>query len=254
MSDLILAYVRVSSDEQVEEGHSLDAQIRAIHRYIDTREELKGCKVQFFREEGVSARTPFYRRPKGSLLGARLTAGGVAHIIAVRLDRLFRITEDGLATVAQWTTQNITIHLADEHGCSINTRSAVGKFFLTMRLASAEFESNLTSERTKSSFTHMRAKGAVIGDPGFGWRLSDLDGNRCNGHCTKGKHRGHGKLIAKIEVPEEQAVIRDIVAMSGAGLTYEEIKSKLVADGRCTREGGAWHTNTIARIMARVNQ
>ncbi len=57
----VAAYIRVSSQDQVD-GHSLEAQIRAIREYCLTRGwEL----VAIYREEGKSAHTDsIYKRPK----------------------------------------------------------------------------------------------------------------------------------------------------------------------------------------------
>ena len=89
-----IGYVRVSSEEQSREGVSLDAQEARIKAYA----VMRGLElVEVHREEGVSAKTPLRKRPEGSKLVAQMARKQATHVIAVKLDRLFRNTADALA-------------------------------------------------------------------------------------------------------------------------------------------------------------
>jgi hypothetical protein len=52
--------------------------------------QLQGLDlVEIIRERGVTAKIKLNKRPEGSRIG-KLTAAGVCHIVALKLDRLFR--------------------------------------------------------------------------------------------------------------------------------------------------------------------
>jgi site-specific DNA recombinase len=82
-----VAYIRVSSDEQAEAGVSLDAQAAKLMAYGQVRGfEL----VDVISDPAVSGHTPLGERPGGRRLLALVDAGAVEHVLAVKLDRLFR--------------------------------------------------------------------------------------------------------------------------------------------------------------------
>ena len=120
-----VAYVRVSTGKQ---DLSLDAQEERIRLY---------CKlnhldlVEVIRERGVTAKIKLNKRPEGSRI-AKLTAAGVCHIVALKLDRLFRNAVDALSHVEEWEQAGIALHLVDMGGQSVNTASSMGKMLITM--------------------------------------------------------------------------------------------------------------------------
>ena len=72
----------------------------------------------------------------------------VGHIVALKLDRLFRDAADALHQSRAWDKAEIALHLVDMGGQSLNTASAMGRFFLNMMAGVAELERNLIAERT----------------------------------------------------------------------------------------------------------
>ena len=73
-----LAYVRVSSQRQVDEGVSIEAQIKRIKEYA----RYKGLEISdrdIIIEEGVSGGVPIWERPAGRHLKTRLKTGRYPH-------------------------------------------------------------------------------------------------------------------------------------------------------------------------------
>ena len=69
-----IAYIRVSSKRQVDDGVSLDAQKRRILEYV----KFKGLSLaddDIIIEEGVSGGIPIWERPRGRLLKQKLSTG-----------------------------------------------------------------------------------------------------------------------------------------------------------------------------------
>jgi len=168
-----IGYARVSTEEQVKEGLSLEAQTERIQAYCKSQ----GLKLsQIVRDEGVSAVKSLAARPAGAALLAALETRAAQTVVAVKLDRLFRDAVDCLATVKQWEEQEIALHLLDLGGSAFNSNSALGRFFLTVMAGAAEMERNLISERTKVALHFKKGKGEHVGAAPFGyrWREGDL--------------------------------------------------------------------------------
>ena len=151
MTKKAVCYFRVSTQEQALHGVSLNAQEERIAAYC----MMQGLEVvQTFREEGVSASKALNTRPKGMEMLELLRKKKAGHIVALKLDRLFRNAEDALRQTSAWDTAGVTLHLVDMGGQSLCTSSAVGRMMLTMMAAFAEFERNLISERTAAALQH----------------------------------------------------------------------------------------------------
>lgn len=221
---MILGYVRVSSAAQAERGSSLDAQRDRITRYVSAAG--LGEPITWIEEPGESASTPLLDRPGGSRIV--FTSEGPHHLVTARLDRLFRDVIDGLTTLDRWDAAGgVTVHLVDEGGAeAINVTSASGRFMLTMKLAIAEQERRLVSERTQATVDYRRSQGLVIGPPPYGFR-ADTEGHL-------------------IEDPAEQRTIAEARKLQGLGRTLRSVAAHLGNTGVRTRKGG-FPTHTFVR-------
>src|SRR5262245_39614025 len=137
-----IGYTRVSTDEQVTSGVSLDAQEAAIRAYC----AMRGLDLaEMIVDAGVSAGQPLSSREGGERVGDV----GIAAVVAYKLDRVFRDCADCLAVVRDWDERDVALHLVDLGGQTIDTGTAMGRFFLTVMAGAAELERNLIGERTK---------------------------------------------------------------------------------------------------------
>ena len=68
------------------------------------------------REEGVSGAKPLGIRPGGIELLALVATKKVGHIVALKLDRLFRDAADALHQSRAWDKAEIALHLVDMGG------------------------------------------------------------------------------------------------------------------------------------------
>ena len=252
----VAGYARVSTEDQAQHGHSLEAQEDHVRRYMAFRKEFQGREIRIFREKGESGRTPLGQRTEGRKLMQWVDEGRISDIIAVRLDRLFRDTLDGLVTINGWSERKVGLHLVDQGGNSINNTTAFGRRMITMLLMDGQYESDLISERTRSGIVGLRLKDelAQLGGAGYGWRLCDASGNVCNGSCKGKEHVGHGKLVRRVEVPREQETIRSILDKHKSGMTMEQIAKLLNSNGVPAQQGGRWHTTTVSRLIARCSR
>lgn len=222
-----IAYTRVSTQEQAIQGVSLEAQEARLRAYCT----LAGLElVEIVREEGVSGSKPLASRPGGARLLEALESGEASHVVALKLDRLFRDAVDAMSKTKQWDGSGVSLHLVDMGGQAINTGSAMGRFFLTMMAGFAELERNLISERTSAALQHKIAQGFHVGSPALGFDMVD------------------GELQ---ENTSEAATVARIHELHAAGYTLRSIASTLTAEGYQTKRGGAWGPSTVSYVLKR---
>lgn len=221
-------YIRVSTLDQKENGVSLEAQQdRLIDYSISNGLDI----VKIFREEAISGTIPLAERPEGSKLIKMINSGQVSHVIALKLDRLFRSAVDALNTAQAWNEKGVALHLADMGGSSISTASASGKMLFTMLSAFAEFERGLISERTTQALRHKRLNNQVYAPIPYG---QDRQGKRL------------------IDNAEEQKVISKIKELRGQALSLRGIADRLNADNIPSKSGGKWYASSISCILNRT--
>lgn len=220
-----ILYLRVSTEEQANHGVSLAAQENKLRAYC----ELQGIEIaDVVREEGISAAKPLATRPGGEQLLRSIAKGEAQHVVALKLDRLFRDAEDALHTTKAWDAAGVALHLVDMGGQTINTGTAMGRFFLGMMAGFAELERNLIAERTKTAMTHKKENGQAYAPTPYGY---DREGDNLQTN------------------DQEQATVKRIKALKEAGATLREIASALNDEGVPTKRGGKWHASTVRYIL-----
>ena len=133
------AYVRVSSQEQKLHGLSIEAQKQKLIEYAE-KHNLK--IVEWYMDEGVSARKLIAKRPELQRMIHDARKGRFKRIIFIKLDRFFRSVAEyhecmKLIEPVIWT--------ATEEKYDLST--ANGRAFVNMKLTIAELEADTTGER-----------------------------------------------------------------------------------------------------------
>ena len=218
-------YVRVSTDEQVRHGVSLDAQEERLRAYCTMRGFTVAATI---RDEGVSAYRHLHTRPGGAELLSLIDTGKAQHVVAYKLDRLFRNAADALTMTERWNAAGVALHLVDMGGAAIATAGSTGRMMLTMLAGFAEFERALVSERTAAALSHKKRHGKVYGPTPFGFRRSD------------------GLLEAHTGELETVAKVRD---RSRDGLSLRAICRRLNEAGTKANHGGPWYPESVRYIL-----
>ena len=200
----------------------------------DQRERIEAyCKmagldlVEVITERGVSAKRRLSKRPQGAKVLALLKSG-VCHVVALKLDRLFRSAADALARVEEWHEAGIHLHLVDMGGMPLNTASSMGKMILTMLAGFAEFERNVISERTTSALRYKKAHDLVYNRAPYG--LDAVDG-------------------ALVPNASEQRVLARMRGLRERGTSYSGIADELNASSVPSKTGGTWHPFAVQKIL-----
>lgn len=229
-------YVRVSTEEQTIYGVSLDAQSDRLESYCKLAQLTP---VAVLREEGVSGFKPIAGRPQGAILLDMARKKAIRHVVAIRLDRLFRSAIDALNTSTAWDKMGIALHLADAGGQAINTGSAMGRFFLTMMAAMAEMERNLIAERVTLSLAHKKRSGKAYSRTPFGFDKETID----QGENLPKIHNLHVNL-------EEMEIVKRMQAMRIAGKTYRDITGWLNDNHVVNKLGGKrWYPSGVRHLL-----
>ena len=137
------AYVRVSSQEQKLHGLSIEAQKQKLMEYAE-KNNLK--IVEWYMDEGVSARKKIAKRPELQRMIRDAKRGRFTRIIFIKLDRYFRSVQEYYACQAVLDEAGVTWTATEE---KYDLSNANGRAFVNMKLTIAELESDTTGERIK---------------------------------------------------------------------------------------------------------
>jgi DNA invertase Pin-like site-specific DNA recombinase len=140
----VVGYARVSTFEQ-----NLDSQVAALTR--------AGVDETLIFIDKISAEA---KRPNFLLLQEYLRPGDT--LVVYSLSRIARNVADLIAFEKKLRDRNITLKSITE---SIDTNTAVGKLAFNIQSAFAQFERDITVERTRAGIEARRAAGLPLGRP-----------------------------------------------------------------------------------------
>lgn len=157
-------YDRVSTDNQVEHGISLDTQRDALTEYA-TRHGYE--IVGYYSDEGLTARKKMQNRKELLRLLEDVKKDKIDLILVTKLDRWFRNIKDYHNTQA----------ILEAHNCNwktifedYDTSTSNGRFAINIMLSVNENECDRDSERIKSVFAYKKKnKELLSGAPAFGY-------------------------------------------------------------------------------------
>lgn len=167
-------YSRVSTNRQVVQGVSLDAQEHTAEAFINYRLAPEGyVHAARIRDSAVSGRLPLCDRQGGGDLSRMLEKGDT--VVIARLDRGFRSLKDALTTIDTWAARGITVHLLD---LGLDTASPTGRLMLSVLGAVAEFEKTWRNERVAAARAELKRRGNYCDGQCWGFHVRGTRGNR----------------------------------------------------------------------------
>jgi DNA invertase Pin-like site-specific DNA recombinase len=156
----VLAYLRVSTDEQADSGAGLDAQRTAIQAEALRRGWVD--RLRWIEDAGVSAAT--LDRPGIREALARLDNGRASVLVAAKIDRLSRSILD-FATLTDRAERDGWSLVALDAGLDMTT--AAGKMMAGVLSVFAAYERDLIAERTRKALASRKAQGRPVSGPGL---------------------------------------------------------------------------------------
>jgi site-specific DNA recombinase len=165
----VVYYTRVSHDNQVEEGSSLDNQDDRIKKFCELHDyNIVGS----FSDPGVSGRK-FENRPEFMRMIKMVDKHEVDVVVVYSLSRFGRNVRDTLKWISYLEAKGVAFFTLD---FQIDTNTSHGKLMLQMMAAFAEFESNQRGELISSVMKYLKKEKKVYCGPtplGF----DKVDGN-----------------------------------------------------------------------------
>lgn len=217
-----IAYLRVSTEQQVESGAGLDGQLDAITRAAG---ELAGI----YQDDGVSGSTGLDKRPGLLEAVAALKKNDVLMVYSrSRLGRDPLVIAMIEAAVKRKGARIVSV--SEE---SANGEDPTGILMRRMIDAFGEYERLIIGARTKTALQAKKSRGERVGHIPFGFRLA-----------TDGVHIE--------EDPTEQETIRKVEELRASGLSLRKIADYLNENGVTKREGTKWNHVNLHTICKRA--
>ena len=222
-------YLRVSTEEQAQEGFSIRGQEQKLKEFANIKD---WTIYKIYADEGISGKN-ITERPAMNELIADIKAGKVKNVLVFKIDRLTRSTADLLYLV----------ELFNEHDCafnslmeSIDTQTASGRMFLKIIGIFAEFERENIIERVR-----------------LGVERKVNEGYSISSQASYGYDKPKGQKVQSIN-PEEAEIVREIYDMYvNQGLPLLGIARILNLRGIAIKEGTVWDGSRIRYLLLNCN-
>lgn len=137
-----IIYTRVSSKEQVDEGHSLESQKRQAYEYAAQHNLII---VKHFEERGESAKTIERTQLQSMMKYVAAHRGEIDTLLVYKLDRLSRDTADYLLLKQFFDKSNVTLVSLTERIDDTPSGRVMEKMISTF----AQYDNELRAERSK---------------------------------------------------------------------------------------------------------
>ena len=163
----IATYIRVSTEGQAEDGHSLTNQDLELEQYIHNHHLFfnKEVKILKFADEGISAKSIKHRKDLMRLLQA-VHEHEIDFVLITKLDRLTRKVIDLYQLVDFFEQHDVGLLSVHEN---LETRSASGRAFIGILGVMAQLEREQTGERTYDMFKSLVKKQYLGGITPYGY-------------------------------------------------------------------------------------
>lgn len=223
-------YVRVSTEEQAQEGYSIRAQEQKLKDYA----RIKDWGVyNIYADEGISGKN-IVERPAINSLIEDIKNGKVNNVLVFKIDRLTRNTADLITLINLFNEYDCAFNSLSE---SIDTKTASGRMFVKIIGIFAEFERENIIERTKIGFERKVREGYTLATrvPSYGY------------------DRKIGEKVQTIN-EAEAIIVREVFDMfTNQHLSFLEISDILNERKIPTKENAVWHSRTIKNMLTNCN-
>lgn len=227
----VAVYARVSTEEQAEEGFSIEGQIDTVRKYASTRGHFV---VEEYIDRGVSGKSIEGRYALQRLLEeAKEKKFDVVYVW--KISRLARKNVDLLSIVEQLSKSNVKVFSISEN---FDTETTMGKFSLQMMGAVAEFERNTIVENVKLGMRQRARKGQWNGGTVLGYRSTS----------TSSESNVAPEVSLEI-VPEEAVIVRKIFELFANGKGLKAIANQINKEGYRTKRNNTFSTAAVKEIL-----
>ena len=220
-------YLRVSTDEQAQEGYSIRGQEQKLKDYARIKDWFI---YKIYVDEGISGKN-ITERPAMNELIADVKAGHVKNVLVFKIDRLTRSTSDLLYLVELFNQHDCAFNSLME---SIDTQTPSGRMFLKIIGIFAEFERENIIERVKLGVERKVKEGYSL----------------ATAHISYGYDKEKGQKIQTINETEAM-IVKEIFDMYvKQGLSLLGIAKQLNIRKIPTKENSVWSNRTVKQLLS----
>jgi DNA invertase Pin-like site-specific DNA recombinase len=207
----LIAYVRVSTQEQADSGLGLDAQLQAIQDACQRRGWEIADVIPDAGRSGASLKRPGIRKALKAIADGK--ADG---LVVAKLDRVSRSSTD-TALLVEWFTHEARAEFVALDVEWADTTSPTGRLFVGLVALIAEWERAQTAQRTSAALQSLKRQGRAYG-PGA--------------------------------VSDQTPLAKRIQKLREGGMTLQEICTTLTAEEIPTPRGGTkWRPSSLQTVL-----
>ena len=229
---LIAIYCRVSTEEQSENGYSIDEQERLLEEWC---KKMGYVIYKCYSDRGISGKN-IKDRPALKELLSDAKAGKFDMVISWKINRVSRKLEDVLKIVNLLEKNNITFKSYSE---PFETDTPAGRMQFQMMALIGEFERGTIAQNVKMGMIAKAKSGNWCGGRVLGY---DLVPNNSPEEEKKGKN--------KLKINEKEAeIVRFIFNEYSKGKGYKAITNQINKLGYKTKKGNDFSVGSIRDIL-----
>ncbi|WP_436664022.1 recombinase family protein [Alicyclobacillus acidoterrestris] len=228
----IAIYARVSTEEQAEEGFSIQAQLETLRGYAQQHHYIIHHE---YVDEGISGKSIEKRLALQQLL-RDAKAGLFEEVIVWKINRISRNQLDLLNIVDTLGKHGVSFRSYSEN---FETETPMGRFALQMMGSVAELERNTIVENVKLGMRQRAKQGKWNGGTVLGYRSVEVENST---------HRKHKETRLEI-VEAEAAIVRMIFEKYANGKGFKAIANELNHLGYKTKHGANYSVTSIKGII-----
>ena len=214
-------YVRVSTDDQRDNGYSIDSQLRMIKEYCEKNEY---DIVDVYNDAGHSGKD--LMRPEMQRLLKDIKSKKIDKLVAIKVDRLTRNNYDGFWLLNYCEEHDVKIELMLE---PYDVSTANGEMIFGMNLVFGQRERKEIGARTKRAMEEMA--------------LEKIHQSKAPYDYTRNKETG----LLEVE-PIEAQVVKEIFELCKKGHSTRNIAT-IMKDNNAYLKQGKWKSDRVYKIL-----
>ena len=214
-------YVRVSTDDQRDNGYSIDSQLRMIKEYCEKNDY---SIIDVYNDAGHSGKD--LMRPEMQRLLADIKSKKIDKLIAIKVDRLTRNNYDGFWLLNYCEEHDVKIELILE---PYDVSTANGEMIFGMNLVFGQRERKEIGARTKRAMEEMALEKIHPSKAPYGYI----------------RNKGTGHLEVE---PIEAQVVKEIFELCKQGKSTRSIAT-IMKDNNAYLKQGKWASDRIYKIL-----
>ncbi|MED1743199.1 recombinase family protein [Brevibacillus borstelensis] len=228
----VAIYARVSTEEQAEEGYSIQAQLDTLRQYAKQNRYIVSKE---YKDEGISGKS-IQNRPQLQQLLRDAKQGLFQEVIVWKINRISRNQLDLLTIVDELQKHGVSFRSYTEN---FETETPMGRFALQMMGSVAELERNTIVDNVKMGMKQRARQGKWNGGKVLGYESVEVEDSTF-------RKRKETRLVI---VEAEAALVRMIFEKYASGKGIKAIANELNHLGYKTKWGKPFSVVAVKDIL-----